>query len=121
MRTFTSDGVAWGVEVTLPGSSNAMVVFRHPDGRTSRLDRYNWFISSAPEARSVTSRLSPERVMTQIDDTLLGRLFSRSMPVSRPAIEPNLALGLGGSAAGLAKGIGRVKESVTDDVTLTHE
>jgi hypothetical protein len=121
MRTFTSDGVAWGVEVALPGSSNAMVVFRHPDGRTSRLDRYNWFISSAPEARSVTSRLSPERVMTQIDDALLARLFSRSMPVSRPAIEPGLALGLGGSAAGLAKGIGRVKESVTDDVTLTHE
>jgi hypothetical protein len=122
MRAYKSpDGVDWGVEVTLPGSSNAMVVFRHPDGRTSRFDRYNWFISSAPEARSVTSRLSPERVMSQIDDVTLGRLFSRSMPVSRPAIEPNLALGLGGSAAGLAKGIGRVKESVTNDVTLKHE
>jgi hypothetical protein len=98
-----------------------MVVFRYPDGRTSSHDRYNWFISTAPEARSVTSRLSPERVMTQIDDVALGRLFSRSMPVSRPAIEPNLALGLGGSAAGLSKGIGRVKESVTNDVTLTHD
>jgi hypothetical protein len=59
--------------------------------------------------------------MTQIDDVALGRLFSRSMPVSRPAIEPNLALGLGGSAAGLSKGIGRVKESVTNDVTLKHK
>lgn len=122
MRTFRGpDGTEWGVEVTLPGSSNAMVVFRYPDGRTSSHDRYNWFISTAPEARSVTSRLSPERVMTQIDDVALGRLFSRSMAVSRPAIEPNLALGLGGSAAGLSKGIGRVKESVTNDVTLTHD
>jgi hypothetical protein len=72
-----------------------MVVFRHPDGRTSGLDRYNWFISTGPEARSVTSRLSPERVMDQIGDVSLGRLYARSMPVSRPAIEPNRALGLG--------------------------
>jgi hypothetical protein len=122
MRAFKApDGTDWGVEVTLPGSSNAMVVFRHPDGGTSRRDRYNWFISSAPEARSVTSRLTPERVIAQIDDVSLGRLFSRSMPVSRPAIEPNLALGLGGSAAGLSRGIGRVKESVTNDVTLEHK
>lgn len=98
MRTFRStDGTEWGVSVALPGSSNAMVVFRHPDGRTSGLDRYNWFISTGPEARSVTSRLSPERVIDQIDEVSLGRLFARSMPVSRPAIEPNLALGLGGT------------------------
>lgn len=86
MRTFrSSDGIDWGVEVTLPGSSNAMVLFRHPDGRTSSKDRYNWFISAAPEARSVTSRLSPAKVMSQIDDAMLARLFARSMPVSRPA------------------------------------
>ena len=92
MRTYKGpDGIEWGVEIALPGSSNAMVMFRHPDGRTSRFDRYNWFISTAPEARSVTSRLSPERVMGQIDDVALGRLFARSMPVSRPAIESNLA------------------------------
>ena len=109
MRTYRSaDGTEWGVQVTLPGSSNAMVVFRHPDGATSSLDRYNWFISTAPEARSVTSRLSPERVMSQIDDVSLARLFSRSMPVSRPAIEPNLALGLGGTATGHSRGIGKV-------------
>lgn len=84
MRQFRgSDGVQWNVEVTLPGSSNAMVIFRHPDGGSSSLDRYNWFISKGPEARSVTSRLSPERVMDQIDDASLSRLFGRSMPVSR--------------------------------------
>jgi hypothetical protein len=91
MRKFNApDGTTWGVEIALPGSSNAMVLFRHPDRHTSRLDRYNWFISTAPEARSVTSRLSPDRVLQQIDDVSLGRLFGRSMPVSRPAIEPNL-------------------------------
>ncbi|HJQ21250.1 MAG TPA: hypothetical protein VJ867_12950 [Gemmatimonadaceae bacterium] len=110
MRTYrAADGTVWGVNVVLPGSSNAMVIFRHPDGQTSRKDRYNWFISTAPEARSVTSRLSPEKVLKAMDDVTVGRLFARSMPVSRPAIEPNLALGIGGGAAGLARGIGRVK------------
>ena len=40
-----------------------MVVFRHPDGRTSRLDRYNWIISRGPESRSVTSRLDTRSVL----------------------------------------------------------
>lgn len=80
-----SDGLKWGVEVTLPGSSNAMVLFRHPDRKSSRLDRYNWYLSHAPEARSVTSRLSPGKVLDEIDDMAMGRLFARSMPVSQPA------------------------------------
>ena len=101
MRTFRApDGVTWGVTVTLPGSSNAMVVFRHPDPGSSHGDRYNWYLSHAPESRSVTSRLSPEKVLGEIDDVSLARLFSRSMPVSRPPIEPNLALGLNGQATG---------------------
>lgn len=120
MRTFSaSDGTVWGVEVGLPGSSNAMVIFRHSDGRTGRRDRYNWFISKGPEARSVTSRLSPERVLDQIDDAMLAMLFQRSMPISCPAIEPNLALGLGGSAAGLSRGIGQVQTAVMDDELRT--
>jgi hypothetical protein len=85
-----------------------MVIFRHPDRATGRKDRYNWFISSEPEARSVTSRLTPERVLDQIDDASLARLFHRSMPISRPAIEPNLALGLGGAATGHSRGMGKV-------------
>jgi hypothetical protein len=110
MKTFRSgDGIEWKVNAVLPGSSNAMVLFRHPDGDSARLDRYNWFISRGPEARSVTSRLSPERVMEQLDDASIARLFARSMPVSRPPNEPHLALGLGGSASGLARGIGRIK------------
>ena len=111
-KTYRSaDGIEWGVDAQLPGSSNIMVVFRHPDGASSRMDRYNWFISTGPEARSVTSRLTPSRIMELLDETTIARLFSRSMPISRPAIEPNLALGIGGSAAGLSGGIGRVKHT----------
>ena len=110
MKTFRSgDGTEWKVDAVLPGSSNAMVLFRHPDGERSGLDRYNWFISRGPEARSVTSRLSPERVMEQLDESTIARLFTRSMPVSRPAHEPHLSLGLGGAAAGLSAGIGRIR------------
>jgi hypothetical protein len=78
------DGVLWGVEVQNPGSSNAIVLFRHPDGQSSRKDRYNWYISRGPEARSVTSRLSPKRVLEGLDDEALAQLFRRSMRVSRP-------------------------------------
>jgi hypothetical protein len=109
MRRFKSrDGVEWGVEIALPGASNAMIVFRHPDRRTARLDRYNWYLSRSPEARSVTARLSPEKVLRELDDVAIERLFLRSMPVSRPAIEPNLALGIGGTASGHSLGIGKV-------------
>jgi hypothetical protein len=85
MKTYTSaDGTTWSVVVQSPGSSNAMVVFRHPDGRSSRLDRYNWYISRGPESRSVTARLSPEQVLEHLNAAEIGALFRRSMPVSRP-------------------------------------
>jgi hypothetical protein len=85
-RTYRApDGTVWGVEVDLPGSSNAMILFRHPDGGTARKDRYNWVISSGPEARSVTSRLEPTRVMEGLDDEEIAALFRRSMRISAPA------------------------------------
>lgn len=85
MKTYTSpDGITWGVDVDLPGSSNAMVIFRHPNGASARMDRYNWHISHGPEARSVTSRLSPAKVLDALDDAELARLFRRSMRISRP-------------------------------------
>ena len=81
--TYSSpDGVLWRVQVQNPGSSNAMVVFRHPDGASSRKDRYNWYISRGPEARSVTSRLSPDRVLESLDESTLAQLFRRSMRIS---------------------------------------
>lgn len=85
MKTYQSpDGIRWAVEVQNPGSSNAIVVFHHPDGASSRKDRYNWYISKGPEARSVTSRLVLEKVMAALDDTTLAQLYRRSMRVSRP-------------------------------------
>ena len=84
-KTFRApDGVVWGVEIDLPGSSNAMIIFRHPDSRSARQDRYNWVISSGPEARSVTSRLDPARVLETLDDRHIATLFRRSMSISRP-------------------------------------
>jgi len=83
-KTYTApDGTNWKVVVQAPGSSNAMILFRHPDGQSSRLDRYNWIISRGPESRSVTSRLDPEKVLEQLDAGTIMRLFQRSMPVSR--------------------------------------
>ena len=88
-RTFRApDGTLWGVDVDLPGSSNAMILFRHPDGHSARKDRYNWVISSGPEARSVTSRLDPARVLESLDDEEIAGLFRRSMRVSPP--EPSV-------------------------------
>jgi hypothetical protein len=77
------DGTTWTVSVESPGSSNAMIVFRHPDGGSSRLDRYNWVITHGPESRSVTSRLSVDAVLDDLDAGTITRLFQRSMPVSR--------------------------------------
>jgi hypothetical protein len=89
------DGIPWRVEVTLPGASNALVIFHHPGGRTARLDRYNWYNAETPEARSVTARLDPKTVLESITDAQLALLFRRSMPITapgtplgHPAVEP---------------------------------
>ena len=85
MRTWRSpDGTQWAVEVNLPGSSNALVIFRHPTGLSARMDRYNWYISNGPEARSVTSQLSATKVLESLSDDALAQLFRRSMKISRP-------------------------------------
>jgi hypothetical protein len=82
-RTFTAaDGTEWGVEVRMPTASNAMVVFHHPSGRTSGLNRYAWHQWHGPEARSVTSRVSVDTVMKTLSNDVLALLFRRSMPIS---------------------------------------
>lgn len=78
------NGVVWGVDIDLPGSSNAMILFRHPDGGSSHEDRYNWVISTGPEARSVTSRLEPARVLEGLDEEDIAALFRRSMRITAP-------------------------------------
>jgi len=85
MRVWQSpEGINWVIDVDLAGSSNAMVLFRHPGDKTGRLDKYNWFISNGPEARSVTSRLSTDKVLESLDDAAIARLYRRAMNISRP-------------------------------------
>jgi hypothetical protein len=85
MKTWRSpDGVLWVVDVDLPGSSNAMVLFYHPGGKTARMDRYAWYISNGPEARSVTSRLARAKVLESLTEADLEKLYRRSMKISRP-------------------------------------
>lgn len=87
MKFHTSpDGTKWGVLVQSPGASNAMILFRHPDGGSSRLDRYNWILNTGPEARSVTARVDPKRVLEQLAPEEIARLFARSIPVSRHSL-----------------------------------
>jgi hypothetical protein len=85
MRVWQSpDGINWVIDVDLPGSSNAMVIFRHPGAANGRLDKYAWFISNGPEARSVTSRLSKSKVIESLRDDEIARLYRRAMNISRP-------------------------------------
>ena len=83
MRVFKgADGTRWGVDVRMPTASNAMVVFRHPGGDSSGLNRYAWHQWHGPEARSVTSRVAADAVMKTLSDDVLSLLFRRSMPIS---------------------------------------
>jgi hypothetical protein len=82
-RSFTGpDGTNWKVDIQSPGSSNAMVLFRHPDVRSARLDRYAWYITRGAEAHDVTARLDKRSVLESLADADVQRLFRRSMPVS---------------------------------------
>jgi hypothetical protein len=93
MATYRSaDGTAWRVKISNVGASNAIVLFQHPDGESTRRDRYNWYLSRGPEAKSVTGRLDPKKIAESLTSEDVELLFRRSMPVSRrdgtPDIEP---------------------------------
>jgi len=76
------DGTPWGVEVQSPSSSNAIVVFHHPNGKTARLDRYAWYQEDGARANDVTARLNPTDVLDHLQDEDLRLLFRRSMPIN---------------------------------------
>jgi len=85
-RSYTApDGTHWLVQVMLPGATNAMIVFEHPDGGTSRRDRYNWVNIAGPGARNVTSRADATAVLRELTDAQIALLFRRSMPISSGA------------------------------------
>jgi hypothetical protein len=70
-----------------------MVLFHHPMGKTSQHDRYAWVNWSGPESRSVTSRVSAEKVLEKLNDENLTELFKRSFPISRAAVPPPALVG----------------------------
>jgi hypothetical protein len=93
-RTFhDGDGTPWAIEIRLPGASNAMIVFHHPDGATSRRNRYAWIQSHGPEARDVTGRQDKKKVLESLSDETIATLFRRSMPISTSLPGANLAVG----------------------------
>ena len=90
------DGLNWGVEVSNPGSSNAMVLFHHPDGRTAGQDRYNWYLAPSSMPHDVTARLDKTKVLEALTDREIAMLFRRSMPVTTRRIPLNPATGYSG-------------------------
>ena len=81
MREYRSpDGLTWRVLVQLPSHSGAMLVYQHPDGQSSRLDRYAW-INSA-RTTDPRERLTAKAVLDALSDADVARLFRRSMMVS---------------------------------------
>jgi hypothetical protein len=92
MKSFRSpDGTCWGVQAELAGASNALIVFHHPDGRTSRKDRYGWINWRGPEASNVQANLDLKAVHATLTDSLLEALFRRSVLIGSgrgPAFSP---------------------------------
>lgn len=88
MKSYRSpDGTWWGVAVQAPSHSSALVRFAHPDGSTSKRDRYAWYNASTAEASDPRARLNTGALLSALDDRTLARLFRRSMPVetNRPS------------------------------------
>jgi hypothetical protein len=81
MREYQSaDGLTWRVLVQLPSHSSAMLVYQHPNGRSSALDRYAWINSRT--TTDPRERLTAKSVMDALSDAEIARLFRRSMMVS---------------------------------------
>ena len=81
MRQYHSpDGLTWKVLVQLPSHSSAMLVYQHPDGQSSRLDRYAWINSQ--KTTDPRERLAATSVLDALTDDDIARLFRRSMMIS---------------------------------------
>jgi len=83
-REFRSaDGLMWSVVVQLPSHSSAMLVFQHPDGQTSKGDRYAWINAPVKATSDPRERLSVAALSDALSDLEVARLFRRSMPISK--------------------------------------
>jgi hypothetical protein len=76
-----ADGTDWGVEVQLPTFSRALIVFHHPDGTTSRKDRYAWYDWHGPESNDTQAKVSADKVRAALNDRVIADLFRRSIPI----------------------------------------
>ncbi len=83
----SGDGTAWRVDVRNPGSSNALVVFTHPDPHRTRDSRYAHYTWTGPEAENISGRIDPAAVLALLDEPALTNLFRRSISMAgRPTI-----------------------------------
>jgi hypothetical protein len=91
LKTFRApDGTVWNVEVQLPGTSRALVVFHHPDTTTPRKNRYAWFDWRGPEASDLLANIDIEKVRAALDDRTIAELFKRSMLIGATGKGPAL-------------------------------
>ncbi|MBI3789369.1 MAG: hypothetical protein HY275_00625 [Gemmatimonadetes bacterium] len=78
VRDWTApDGSAFRVEVALPGTSSALVVFHH---QNAHLDRYATWQASDRNARAVSARLDARAVLAALTEAELRALWVRSAP-----------------------------------------
>ena len=81
MRSSRSpDGLTWKVLVQFPSHSSAQLIYQHPDGQSSKLDRYAWINSE--RTTDPRERLTAKSVLETLTDADIARLFRRSMMVS---------------------------------------
>ena len=76
VRDWTApDGTRYTVEVTLPGTSSALIIF-HRDNQHE--DRYATWQATDRSARAVSARLDAKEVLAQLSEKALRALHLRS-------------------------------------------
>lgn len=78
VRDWTApDGTTYRVEVTLPGTSSALILFHRSNAHE---DRYATWQAGEASARSVTARLDAKSILPLLTDLVLRELYIRSAP-----------------------------------------
>ena len=78
VRDWTApDGTTYTVEVTLPGTSSALVLFHR---NNQHEDRYATWQANDRSVRSASARLDPASALRELTDDALTALWVRSAP-----------------------------------------
>ena len=89
VRAWTApDGTSFRVEVTLPGTSSALIIYHSAD---THRDRYATWQAGEASARSVTARLDATSILPLLTDEVLRALWLRSAPRSPGATPVSVA------------------------------